>query len=67
MTVDFHPTELWNFTTRDGRHVRAILLPRGLEVTLAWLVNNHIEGSEDFAEAQAAMRRAEELRVAFER
>jgi hypothetical protein len=67
MTVDFHPTELWNFTTPDGRHVRAILLPRGLEVTLAWLVNDHIEGSEDFPEADEAMRRAEELRAGFER
>ena len=66
MTVDFHPTELWNFTTRDGRRVRAMLFPRGLEVTLAWVVNDHIEGSEDFAEVDEAMRRAEELRVTFE-
>ena len=67
MSIDFHPTEVWNFTTRDGRHVRAMLFPRGLEVTLAWFVNDHIEGAEDCVDEAEAMRRAEELRATFER
>jgi hypothetical protein len=66
MTIDFRPTEAWSLTTRDGRHVRAMLFPRGLEVTLAWFVNDHPEGSEDFVDWDEAMRRAGELRVAFE-
>ena len=66
MSIDFHPTEVWNFTTPDGRHVRAMLFPRGLEVTLAWFVNDHLEDSEDFTDVDDAMRRADELRAMFE-
>ncbi len=66
MSIDFRPTELWHITTGDGRHVRAMLFPRGLEVTLAWFVNDRPEGSEDFDDADDAMRRAEELRESFE-
>lgn len=64
--TDFHPTEVWNFVARDGRHVRAMLFPRGLEVTLAWFVNDRPEGTEDFAEWDDAMVRADQLRASFE-
>jgi hypothetical protein len=66
MSIDLRPTEVWSITTRDGRHVRAMLFPRGLEVMLVWLVNDHPEGSEDFADWDEAMQRAEELRETFE-
>ncbi len=66
MTIDFRPTELWVLVTHDGRHVRAMLFPRGLEVTLAWFVNDRPEGFEDFADSEEAMRRADELRAFFE-
>jgi hypothetical protein len=66
MSVDFRPTEVWSLVTRDGRHVRAMLFPRGLEVTLAWFVNDHPESSEDFEDWDDAMERALELRQAFE-
>ncbi len=42
------------------------LFPRGLEVTLVWFVNDRPEGSEDFAESDEAMRRADQLRATFE-
>ncbi len=67
MSVDLRPTELWTIETSDGRHVRAILFPRGLEVTLAWFVDDRPEGCEDFAEIDEAMRRADEVRDAFGR
>ncbi len=66
MSLDLRPTEVWNIKTRDGRHVRAMLFPRGLEVTLVWFVNDRPEGTEDFIEEGEAMQRADELRVAFE-
>ena len=64
--TEFHPTEVWSLVTGDGRRVRAMLFPRGLEVTLAWFVNDRPEGAEDFAEWDEAMRRATELRGTFE-
>lgn len=66
MSIDLRPTEVWSITTRDGRHVRAMLFPRGLEVTLVWFVNDRPEGSEDFTDWDEAMQRAEELRETFE-
>ena len=66
MSVDLRPTELWTLKTRDGRHVRAMLFPRGLETTLAWFVNDRPEGVEDFVDESEALRRADELRATFE-
>lgn len=66
MTIDFRPTQLWSLSTGDGRHVRAMLFPRGLEVTLVWFVDERPQGSEDFTDADEAMRRAEELRATFQ-
>ncbi len=66
MSVDLRPTEIWNIKTADGKHVRAIVVPRGLEVTLAWFVNDRAEGCEDLADLDEAIRRAAELRETFE-
>mgnify|MGYP007084797537 CR=1 FL=1 len=66
MSIDFRPTEVWNLTTRDGRRVRAMVFPRGLEVTLAWFVNDHPEGCEDFRDWDEAIQRAGQLRETFE-
>jgi hypothetical protein len=66
MSIDLRPTEVWHIKTPDGRHVRAIVFPRGFEVTLAWFVNDRPEGCEDFADLDEAMRRAGELRAMFE-
>ncbi len=65
--TEFHPTDLWSFVTADGRHVRAMFFPRGLQVTLAWFVNDKPAGAEDFAEWEDAMDRANQLREEFER
>jgi hypothetical protein len=66
MSIDFHPTEVWSLVTRDGRRVRAMLFPRGLEVTLVWFVNDHPAGSEDLEDWDEAMLRAGDLRATFE-
>ncbi len=65
MSVDLRPTELWHIKTADGRHVRAIVFPRGLEVTLAWFVDDRAEGCEDLPDLDDAIRRAAELRESF--
>ncbi len=66
MSVDLRPTELWTIKTADGRHVRAILFPRGFEATLAWFIDDRPAGCEDFADVEDAMRRADELRDEFD-
>ncbi len=62
--ADMRPTDLWTVTDPDGRRVRATLIPIGEMVTLAWFVDDRLEGAEDFADWDAAMRRAAELRMA---
>jgi hypothetical protein len=65
-TPDLRPTTLWTLRTPQGTVARAVLIPQGRVVILAWFLDDQPEGAEDFRSREAAMRRAEELRMAFE-
>ena len=65
MTANMRLTEIWRVKTRQGQTARAMLVPRGTELSLTWFVNDRLDGAEDFTDWAAALRRADALRLTY--
>lgn len=65
MSNDMRPTDLWEVATPDGHRVGAILVPQGTLVFVVHHIDGKLQDVEEFADWEAALRRASELRLAF--
>jgi hypothetical protein len=57
------PAVLWRLRHKDGDRARATLIPGAPESTLVYFVNDAFERGENFAEWDAAIRQADEVRA----
>ena len=59
------PTTLWRLRHADGHTARAVLVPHGHGCSLAWWVDEQVEGAEECKEWAQGLDVAERVRAQF--
>ncbi len=59
------PTILWRMRHPDGFRAHATVIPGSPASTLTWYIDGEMVRAENFAEWEAALVRADEVKAAF--